>query len=319
VFEDMPDTDKEPSSSKIQTSQGKPAESPNHHGGVVVWLKNLIKAKPESDESLREVLEDYIEEMSSHSDNQESSVSHELKLLSNILELRDMTAEDVMIPRVDIVAVDISIPPDEFLDILSKKQHNRIPVYRDTLDDIIGVVYIKDVFESLIAKKDIEIKSLVREAPVISPAMPVFDLLMMMRQTRQQMVFVVDEYGGIDGLITIGDVVGSIIGEVQDEFDKTIIPEIVAAKDGSFIVDARIEISDFEEKFGQILSAEERDMADTLGGFIFTLSGRVPARGEVIAHEETGFVFEIMEADPRRVTRIRVRRPAPADQETKQE
>ncbi|MCB1551523.1 MAG: hypothetical protein KDJ26_05930, partial [Alphaproteobacteria bacterium] len=119
----MPDTDKEPSSSIIQTSQGKPAESPNHHGGVVVWLKNLIKAKPESDESLREVLEDYIEEMSSHSDNQESSVSHELKLLSNILELRDMTAEDVMIPRVDIVAVDISIPPDEFLDILSKKQH----------------------------------------------------------------------------------------------------------------------------------------------------------------------------------------------------
>ena len=150
----------------------------------------------------------------------------------------------------------------------------------------------------------------------MSPAMPVFDLLLMMRETRQQIVFVVDEYGGIDGLVTIGDVVSSIIGEVQDEFDKTIIPEIVEAKDGCYIVDARIEISDFEEKFGQILSAEERDVADTLGGFIFTISGRVPARGEVITHEETGFVFEIVDADPRRVTRIRVRPPETSEPHT---
>ncbi len=318
----MPDTDKDSPPPATQAAPSRPAEaqstSTNTGGGVVVWLKNLIKIKPESDESLREALEEYIEEMSSHPDSSESSTSHELQLLSNILELRDMTAEDVLVPRIDIVAIDISTPADELLSLLSQKQHNRIPVYRDTLDDIIGVVHIKDVFEALISKKNIEIKSLIREAPVVSPAMPVFDLLLMMRQTRQQMVFVVDEYGGIDGLITIGDVISSIVGEVQDEFDKSVLPSIIETKDGSFVVDARIEISDFEEKFGQILSADERDVADTLGGFIFTLSGRVPARGEVISHDETGFVFEIIDADPRRVTRIRVRPPETPQPETEE-
>lgn len=303
----MPDTDKDTDPSSIPQPALAQPETPPSSGGVVVWLKNLMRAKSDSDENLREVLEDYIEEMSSSSDASSSGVSHELQLLSNILELRDMTAEDVMVPRADIVALDISNSADDLLELLSHKQHNRIPVYRETLDEIIGVIHIKDVFETLIQKQPIEIKSLLREAPVVSPAMPVFDLLVMMRQTRQQMVFVVDEYGGIDGLITIGDVVGSIIGEVQDEFDKSVIPEIIESKDGSYIVDARIEIDDFEQKFGQILSAEERDASDTLGGFIFTLSGRVPARGEVILHDETGFVFEVLEADPRRVTRIRVR------------
>lgn len=302
----------EPEQTEPPPPPSQPASStPPSGGGVLVWLKKFIKTKPEGDEGLREALEEYIEEMSSSSEASESGVSHELSLLSNILELRDMTAEDVMVPRADIVALNMTTPPDEMLEFLTQKRHIRIPVFRDTLDDIAGVIHLKDILEALVKKQDIQIKSLVREAPVISPAMPVFDLLMMMRETRQQMVFVVDEYGGIDGLVTIGDLVSSIIGEVQDEFDKVDIPEIIGDKDGSFIVDARTEISDFESKFGQILTAEERDLSDTLGGFIFTLSGRVPARGEVITHNETGFVFEIMEADPRRVTRIRVRHPAP--------
>jgi len=300
----------EPEQTDPPSSSPQSIETPQSGGGVLVWLKKFMKAtRPEGDEGLREALEEYIEEMSSSSEASGSGVSHELSLLSNILELRDMTAEDVMVPRADIVAIDLSTPPDEFLDLLAQKHHNRIPVYRDTLDDIVGVIHLKDVLEALVKKQDIQIKTLAREAPVVSPAMPVFDLLMMMRETRQQMVFVVDEYGGIDGLVTIGDLIGSIIGEVQDEFDKADIPDLIEDKDGSFITDARMEISDFEGKFGQILSAEERDLSDTLGRFIFTLSGRVPARGEVITHEETGFVFEIMEADPRRVTRIRVRKP----------
>lgn len=311
----MPESEKSPAPQPSVTTQN--ASSSASGGGMVVWLKNLIRTKPDSDESLREALEDYIEEMSSHPEMKASAAAHELQLLSNILELRDMTAEDVMVPRADIVAVDLSTPADEILDILARKQHNRIPVYRETLDDIVGVIHIKDAFEALIANRNVEIKSLVREAPVISPAMPVFDLLMMMRQTRQQMVFVVDEYGGIDGLVTIGDVVGSIIGEVQDEFDKSIIPAIIGNKDGSYVIDARIEIDDFEQKFGQVLTAEERDVADTLGGFIFTIAGRVPTRGEIITHDETGFVFEIMDADPRRVTRIRLRAPDNIPEEDK--
>jgi magnesium and cobalt transporter len=290
--------------------QKQTVRSPSDSKGVVVWLKKLIHKKSESEGSLREVLEDYIEDMSANSDVSESSIHHELSLLTNILDLHDMTAEDVMIPRVDIVAIDIETSPDELLDVLASKQHHRIPVYRETLDDLIGVIHIKDVLKVLANKQQIVLKNLVREAPIVSPALPVFDLLLMMREHGHHMSFVVDEYGGIDGLVTIGDVIGSIVGEIQDEFDKTAIPEITPDDDGGFIVDARTEISAFEEKFGQILTDEDRDMSDTVGGFIFTIAGRVPSRGEIIQHDETGFVFEITEADPRRVLRVRVVPPS---------
>ena len=274
--------------------------------GVVIWLKKLIHKKNDSEETLREVLEDYIEDMSNSSDTANSSTNHELTLLTNILELRDMTAEDVMIPRVDIVAIDIDTSPDELLHVLASTQHHRIPVYRETLDDTIGLIHIKDILKAIANQKPLILKDMVREAPIISPALPVFDLLLMMRDKGHHMVFVVDEYGGIDGLVTIGDVIGSIVGEIQDKFDKTIIPDIISDNDGGFLVDARTEISTFEEKFGQILSDDERELADTLGGFIFTIAGRVPARGEIVDHISSGFVFEITEADPRRVMRLRV-------------
>lgn len=284
----------------------KPSES-----AVTNWLKKIMGRKPEGEEGLREVIEDYIEEMSSTPDATESTLNQELKLLTNILELRDLTAEDVMVHRADVVAIDISSSPEELLKLILEKQHNRIPVYRDTLDDIIGVINIKDVLDVLAKKQSLVLKNLVREAPVVSPALPVFDLLLMMRETRQQLVFVIDEYGGIDGLITIGDVVGSIIGEVQGEFTRDDVPEIETNKDGTFTADARITIQAFEEQFGQVLTDDERDMAETLGGFIFTIAGRVPARGEVISHGASGFIFEILDADARRVLRLRIRQPSP--------
>jgi len=296
MSEQKQNTNHEPSTQK-HTIDGK---------GVVIWLKKLIHKKADTEETLREVLEDYIEDMSSASGTSDSSVNHELTLLTNILELRDMTAEDVMIPRVDIVAIDIDTSPDELLKVLASTQHHRIPVYRETLDDTIGLIHIKDVLKSISHQEPLILKNLVREAPIISPALPVFDLLLMMRDKGHHMVFVVDEYGGIDGLVTIGDVVGSIVGEIQDKFDKTIIPDITEDGENGFIADARTEISTFEEKFGQILSDDERELADTLGGFIFTIAGRVPSRGEIVHHIVSGFVFEVMEADPRRVMRVRV-------------
>ncbi len=296
MSEQKQNTNHEPATQK-HTIDGK---------GVVIWLKKLIHKKADTEETLREVLEDYIEDMSSASGTSDSSVNHELTLLTNILELRDMTAEDVMIPRVDIVAIDIDTSPDELLKVLASTQHHRIPVYRETLDDTIGLIHIKDVLKSISHQEPLILKNLVREAPIISPALPVFDLLLMMRDKGHHMVFVVDEYGGIDGLVTIGDVVGSIVGEIQDKFDKTIIPDITEDGENGFIADARTEISTFEEKFGQILNDDERELADTLGGFIFTIAGRVPSRGEIVHHIVSGFVFEVMEADPRRVMRVRV-------------
>ena len=254
---------------------------------------------------LREALEEYIEELSS--DESQGENGQEKILLGNILELRNMTVTDVMVPRVDIAAVDLSSSPDELVKLLAEKQHSRIPVYRETLDDIVGIIHIKDVLVKLAQNELVVLKDLIREVPIVSPALPVLDLLLLMRETRQHMVFVVDEYGGIDGLATIGDVLSSVVGEIQDEYESTDSPSMKDNDDGSVTADARIAIRDFEEKFGSILNNEEREEVDTLGGFLSFLADRVPARGEIIHHKTSGLIFEILEADPRRVIRLRIR------------
>lgn len=287
------------------------SEKPRDFKAMVNWLKNLVVKKTDSDDSLREALEDYIEELSS--DDGGSDTGQEKILLSNILELRNMTVTDVMVPRVDIAAVDMSSSPDQLVKILAEKQHSRIPVYRETLDDILGIIHIKDVLVKLTQNEPVVLKDLIREVPIVSPALPVLDLLLLMRETRQHLVFIVDEYGGIDGLATIGDVLSSIVGEIQDEYESSDAPGMRDNPDGTVNADARIAIRDFEEKFGSILTEEEREECDTLGGYVSFLADRVPARGEIINHKPSGMIFEILEADPRRVIRVRIRdtRPAP--------
>lgn len=304
-----------PSSKNISSNGSQPEAAPSQFSqvanrNVIEWLRDLLAPKADlSDDGLRDTISDYIDEMSSSPVSSDASVSHELELLRNILKLHELTAEDVMVPRADIVALDVAAPADDLLNILAHKYHDRVPVYRETLDDIIGVIHHDDVLSALILKKEINIKAMMREAQIVSPAMPVFDLLLMMRDTDHQMVFVVDEYGGIDGLVTIGDVVEAMIGEMKNQLPSANAPLIIPEDDKTYIVDARILISEFESEFGQILSAEDRTMADTLAGFIFAIAGRVPARGELIEHKDSHFIFEIMEADPRRVTRIRVTPP----------
>ena len=289
-------------------------DKPKDFKSLANWLKGLVGRKSEGEDSLREALEDYIEELSSEDGHGETG--QEKILLGNILELRNMTVTDVMVPRVDIAAVDISSNPSELIKILAEKQHSRIPVYRETLDDVLGIIHIKDVLVKLTQNESIVLKELIREVPVVSPALPVLDLLLLMRETRQHMVLVVDEYGGIDGLATIGDVLSSIVGEIQDEYESNDSPGMKDNPDGSTTADARISVRDFEEKFGHILSDDEREEVDTLGGYVSFLADRVPARGEIIHHKDSGLIFEILEADPRRVIRLRIRniRPVPDTQ-----
>jgi magnesium and cobalt transporter len=302
-------TESPPSSLQSFPAGDQQTEQP---GGVVGWVKTLLGKKPEEEDSLREALEDYIEELSAQGEDEPAN-SHERVLLGNLLELRNLTVSDVMVPRADIIAIDASTSPNELLRALAEKQHSRLPVYRDTLDDILGLIHIKDVLEFLADGKPLVLKDLIREAPVVSPAMKVLDLLLFMRQHRQYMVFIVDEYGGIDGLATIGDVVSSIIGELQDERDKSAeIPDMKDEPGGSVIADGRTPVGDFEARFGTVINEEERDMVDTLGGMIFTLIGRVPARGEIIEHDDSNIVFEILDADPRRIMRVRIRKTASA-------
>ncbi len=236
--------------------------------------------------------------------------SHERILIANILEIRDQPVSDLMVPRADIIAVDADTERAPLLRLLASKPHSRLPVYRDTLDDVIGIIHIKDVLAAIADDRDFSLPDLVRPVSIIAPSMRVLDLLLEMRKTRQHMALVVDEFGGIDGLITIEDLVEGIVGEITDEHDRDIPAELVDRPDGSLFADARVPIETFEARVGPVLDQEERDEVDTLGGLVFSLAGRVPGRGELLTHH-SGLEFEILDADARRIKRIRVRNPPP--------
>jgi len=257
--------------------------------------------------SLREAIEDYIIEVENGDLTADAAFAHERALLSNILSLRENSVSEIMIPRADIVAIDVTTSQSELLNLLSEKQNSRIPVYKDTLDEVLGTIHIKDILASLAQGREIDIEDLLRHVPIISPAMSVLDLLMMFREMKKHMALVVDEFGGIDGLITVGDVLESIVGEIDDEYDLETDPSMSENKDGSISADARIDIDEFEEKYGEIFTEEERECIDTLGGLVFALAGRIPARGEIIVHPN-GMIFEVIDADPRRVNRLLIKK-----------
>ncbi len=266
------------------------------------WLRAALRGKSEA--NWRDTIEELIEE----GDEAETAVAeHERMLLGNILRLKHITAYDVMVPRADIVAVDVSTPLPEVLEVFSTRAHSRLPVYRDSLDDVLGMVHIRDALALQASGQSGMLRDILREVPIVAPSMPALDLMLEMRQKRQHMVLVVDEYGGIDGLITIEDLVEEIVGEIQDEHETEEPPQIVQRPDGAYLADARLPIEDFEETMGPVLDEEEREDIDTLGGLVFSLAGRVPARGELLRHP-SGIEFEVVDADPRRIKRLRVRR-----------
>jgi len=271
--------------------------------GIFDWVRGMVAKKPDS--ALREALEDFIEESSNGEAGSHAS-THESTLITNVIQLRDLTVVDVMIPRVDIVAIDITTSQQDLLELLTEKQFSRLPVFRDSLDDIVGTIHIKDILATLARNEKVQIKDLVRDVPIVSPSLPVLDLILMMKQMRKHMALVVDEYGGIDGLVTIGDVIEMIMGAIEDEHNGDSQPEIIKYNDGSLMVDARYDIDEFEKNHVRFLSEDEREDIDTLGGLLFALSGRIPARGELITHP-SGIVFEVIDADPRRVNKVLIK------------
>jgi magnesium and cobalt transporter len=276
--------------------------------GLVDRLRALIRPRtPEAD--LREAIEELIEESPTAPAEFDP---RERELLRNIFKLREITAYDVMIPRADIVAVPHDVALADLVQKLARESHSRMPVYRDTLDDIIGFVHIKDVIPFWGGTKEFRIDDVVRRVLFVAPSMRVLDLMLEMRKTRIHLALVVDEYGGIDGLVSIEDLVEEIVGEIDDEHDVDEGPRLIKEAAGSFVVDARLPLGDFEETAGPVLTGEEREAdLDTVGGLVVSLAGRVPGRGEIIVHP-AGYEFEVLDADPRRVKRLRVRRvPSP--------
>jgi magnesium and cobalt transporter len=233
----------------------------------------------------------------------------ERALIANVLRLRGKSADDVMVPRADIVAMPVDVTLEQALDQIRREGHSRLPVYREQLDDIVGMVHIKDLFAYVGRPDAFNLEALLRLPLMVAPQIPVLDLLLQMRQARMHLALVVDEYGGIDGLLTIEDLVEEIVGDIADEHDEVEGPMIVERPDGALDLDARLSIEDFENRLGQTLTEDEREAdIDTVGGLVFTLAGRVPARGEVISHA-SGLEFRILDADARRIRRLRARRP----------
>ena len=267
------------------------------------WLRFLRRGK--GGETVRDALEELIEE---REDGEAPIDDNERLLLGNILHLRDVTASDLMVPRADIVAVESRTEFADLPNLFTRCGHSRVPVYRKTLDDVVGMDHIKDVMAAARQEKPVALMRLVRRVLFVAPSMRALDLLLEMRLKRTHMALVVDEYGGIDGLVTIEDVVEEIVGEIQDEHDRQTEPDMVVQPDGLIIADARTPVEEFEAVVGPVLTEEEREDIDTLGGLVSSIAGRVPSRGELITHPSGCLEFEVVEADPRRLRRVRVRR-----------
>jgi len=281
--------------------------------------------------TLRDELEDALSGYSS--DEQEVFSPEERAMLNNILRLREVRVEDVMVPRADIIAVDINITLDELLLLFENSGHSRFPVYCETMDDPRGMVLSKDLQAYIVRtasrvqktptksngksnaklnlskiplSRKLDNLKLVRKVLFVPPSMLVTELMTRMQTARTQMALVIDEYGGTDGLVSLEDIVEEVFGEIEDEHDDDDGPMIEKTGEGIYIADARTDL----EEAAQLIGAEFQygglgeDM-DTIGGLVFSLAGRIPVRGEVI-EGMPGFEFRVLDADPRRIRRLQI-------------
>jgi magnesium and cobalt transporter len=296
----------------MSDSEPPPGGGQLEHDRSFARLRNFLRLirRPRNGESLRDTIDEMIEEPAAEDPDPLSG--HERVLIGNILKVHDQTAADVMVPRVDIVALDLETPFPEVVKFMVEQGHSRVPIYRETLDDVTGFIHVKDVLGPVAERRETKLAPILRKVLFVAPSVPILDLLVQMRQARTHIAMVVDEFGGIDGLVTIEDLIEEIVGEIEDEHDVADGPSLLERTDGSLIADARTPIELLEKHRGTPLRmVGDQEEVDTLGGLVSSLAGRVPKRGEVIVHP-AGLEFEVLDADPRRVKRLRVRSvPAP--------
>ena len=262
-------------------------------------ILNFLVKKESS--SLRTILED-------HADNKREFSISEKNMLTNIIGFGESRVEDSMVPRADIIAVDVNISAQEVIKLFSECNHSRIALYRSTLDDPVGMLHIKDFVRALseVDIDDIIIEKLVKDIIFVPPSMKSRELLLKMQVSRIHMALVIDEYGGTDGLLTIENLIEEIVGEIEDEHSDSSLKKINIYE--NFLdVPARTKIEEVEEILGFSLLEEEVDEEiETIGGLVFLLAGRIPQRGELITHPK-GFEIEIKEVDQRKIINVRLR------------
>lgn len=278
-------------------------------------LGRLIGRLRNTEQSVRESIAELVQD-AAHEAAPDAAVGlnpQERALIANVLRVREITADDVMVPRPDIIAMRADVTLEQAFDLLRREGHSRLPVYREHLDDILGMVHLKDVFAYTGTASEFSVEKILRRPLMVAPQIGVLDLLLQMRQRHTHLALVVDEYGGIDGLVTIEDLVETIVGDISDEHDEIEGPMLTERADGTLDLNARLPVEDFEAKLGPILSEDERDAdIETVGGLVFNLAGRVPTKGEIISHP-SGIEFLVLDADARRIRRLRARRATPPD------
>ena len=297
------------SSTTRSSSQNREEEEPGR-----IWrsLKALLFGNTD-DHSLRaqieEVIDDHESDAESDPNGKADISSLELEMLRNMLHFSEHRVDDIAVPRADIIAIEVSSPFSDFVDIFSEHGHSRIPVYRENLDNIIGMIHIKDIF-AIVAKGGPfpdDITPFLRQPRFVPESMGVLDLLAEMRATRIHLAIIFDEYNGTEGLVTIEDIVEEITGEIEDEHDDEPVPLLVQLDDGIWEADARAELDDVGDMIDRALEEIDEDV-DTIGGLSFVLAGHIPTVGERLEHP-SGWILEITEADDRRVTRLRLHPP----------
>jgi CBS domain containing-hemolysin-like protein len=278
-------------------------------GGSGLWrgVRALIFGD-DREPTLRDQIEDAIDEADETSPEPGDLSSQERVMLRNLLHFGDRTAGEIAVTRGDIVAVPDTISFDELAATFAEAGHSRLPVYGDSLDHVIGMVHIKDVFVvGRDPSRDRSLSGLMRTPLFVPESMGVLDLLARMRAERMHLAIIVDEFGGTEGLVTIEDVVEEIVGDIEDEHDEAEANRLVMLDDGLWEADARVELADLAQAVDTRLMTDE-DEVDTLGGLVFLLAGRIPNKGDFVVHP-TGWRLEAVDADPRRIVRVRLHAP----------
>lgn len=270
-----------------------------------IKTNRLVK---QQEESVIGLIEDIMEEREERGD---SSIvdSREIPMLKNLFRLRDVRAHDVMTPRVDMDAVPLDMTQTKFCKHIAEDKFTRYPVYDGVLDNIVGIVHVKDVLYSLITKRKCLVKDVMTPHVLfVSPAMRALDLLKEMQSKQVQMAIVVDEHGGVDGLVSLEDLLEVVVGEIDDEHDEPDELQIKRLSGSSVEVNAKLHLSDFERDVYPVATQAERKNSDidTIGGWVVNLAGHVPQKGEVVHHQPTGIRFLILSSDICCIRRIKV-------------
>ena len=302
-------------------SGSRTATDDDNDGRIWQRLKTMFFGR-DHEPTLREQLEEAIAEHEEDSDDHDQSdnsgdlTAVERTMLRNLLHFSEHRVDDVMVPRSDIVAIDESAGFADCIAAFAEHGHSRLPVYRDTLDSIIGMIHIKDVFAVLASGEQPpeSLEAFIRQPRFVPQNMSVLALLDEMRRTRTHLAIVLDEYSGTEGLVTIEDLVEEIVGEIEDEHDEEPEAMFTQLSPVMWEADARAELDDLAEAIDAKLSEVEEDV-DTLGGLAFVIAGQVPDVGQMLMHEASGWKLEILEADEKRVTRIRLFAPSPEPNE----